>query len=1117
MAPLSVTLSVIWEWMTYLSIVTVHSFRLSRDSGRLCYSLSISQVKGILDSGTTSYLLNDSEKTPYSSLGRLPTTVSAHNDDFVDDGSYIPRRSPPYRGYVSRGGRRWAGRLLRQQQLSRPEDSPYFTDDFGGIPNLPHKYPIALSIEPFNEEFLEMRKRQIPHSMLKDYYMHRSESTQEVLGVEPPQKYLVRHSPRDKYVYLLGEGTLLPVRNYKEYDVESREPGPPSEDGEDVDPGEPWEDYEGVTPDERQFHEENVQKACNMLDSYDGKDAICQLLLTSIKEAQEGFLKPMTAEEPPYDQDIIIPELEDYFVTDSEGFPIWIIKWNKEYLSGREGLEAEQLEKYDKMWYERISWLHDRYRSLVNNDGLIERMHSHFKSFYHNIGLLPHSRLSKRGELQKLPWSSNIMKLRWSEYLPTYVLESFARYSLPRKGMKKDDTDIELRAELFRVCIHMSKTRLLRERALKEEEKTRLEYIDFLHKRRHALRKRERIGPQANTPFWLWQECWKRRDTLIPDTLLEIMKGIRAVDPKADLKKLLSGTLENIKSPKIQGTTFDIQMLLDNDLPSKMKPVEDYIEEKSDFSDDNNTTVAESPLSIGGSKAGVVNDETSDGDSSPLPKPLGYFFKDVLSFEEFEKAFKQFNIECFGKEEYGVRVGQLVKGTVQVVRRKHMLIDIHTSKFATITLSDHFQSSKEVPPGGFNVLFRPGDELYFEVISKYGNNIRLSTRRIQRMHKSRDIYRKYFKREITKVRVLQRYTNGVLVQYQGDDAESVSNYQCPPDVGSLENLAFVPYGELHRQYRSIVHRIRRDIVGKVIPVYMSEFIVCNGIPLVSNVEAIRRLLLLHVKPGDVIKALPCMYGKDVLWLHVGHTIGILPTTAMSKEDYEKHKKGDNGYRTAVVESVDYLAGTMLLSSKILEGSRVDKPINECLHKLKDDSNAIDAYNTLIKETTPVSSEKYQWEKIDPDVNTLHNIHNVPKMKLTYYSTPHLPVTLARKGERTFEGIRWDVDSPDFPDKISTDENDAYHNYRWEVLTESGWVELSPAEMRVLNRAKYQNDEVVYYQHDKRNYRIDLLEMVRQNLTDLIDQPLRNNCFRVDNDYAKHIGALNDMDMNLNAF
>lgn len=72
--------------------------------------------------------------------------------------------------------------------------------------------------------------------------------------------------------------------------------------------------------------------------------------------------------------------------------------------------------------------------------------------------------------------------------------------------------------------------------------------------------------------------------------------------------------------------------------------------------------------------------------------------------------------------------------------------------------------------------------------------------------------------------------------------------------------------------------------------------------------------------------------------------------------------------------------------------------------------------------------------------------------------------------------------------------------------------MPPAERRVLNRAHYQHDEVVYYQDGNRNYRADLIELVRYNLTDMLEQPLRNNCYVLDDEDAQEINAIDGPDM-----
>ncbi|KAK1932718.1 hypothetical protein X943_000480 [Babesia divergens] len=1041
------------------------------------------------------------------------------DEEFKGDNSRTSR-------FMTRGERRRSGRVMRKHRLAQPAHDPWLTDDYGGIPGLPHRTPIALSDEPVNEEFLEMRKREIPHSLLKDHYMHRYEDRKDLVGYDHDMKPIFLRSLRDKYLYLLGDG-IMPFRSSSfqdNYDEEVRKIGRHSHkvnfsDLLKRDPTRPSKysiDHNDVEVDE------HVRKARELYRTYTGKDRVCQLLLSSLKDFEAANLNPNAIEEPPENDEIIDHSLDDYFVRGDDGLPIWLKRWNEEYIRGRHGLTGNALAEYDQMWYERLEWLNNRYSALARNDAVLNSIRIEYQKSYENKGLRQLLRRILDIDSSAIA-GDDPSATKWSEHIPTFIFETMTKYSLPiRAAGNVKQQMLDLKADSLKSCMHMSMNRLTRERSMKEDEQDRLDYIAFLRQRRNVL-KRGRIGPQPNTPYWLWKECWRRRDTIISDTLLEILKDIRAVDPKADLSQLTDGTVEHMKSPKLQGTKFDLQTIFDDTLSSNVAPIEKFINAPTDVNDAAGVP-SQYQLSDGGLSSDMkgVPDQTCPGPGSdmgniPLPKPLGYYFKDVLSYSKFEEAYKKFNMESFGTEEYGVRVGQLVKGRIEVVKPKHMLVDIHTAKLATMLLSDYFERSKDVPYGGFTTIFKKGDELYFEVLSKYGNNIRVSMRRIQKMYKSRHIYRKYFNREIMKVRVLQRYTHGVFVQYQGDDVKDIANYQSPSDLNTVENVAFVPYGELDTQYCNKIHHIRRDIVGKIIPVYINDFVVCNGIPLASNVEALRRLLLPHIKPGDVLRASPCMYGKEAIWLHLGHTIGILPVIDMSNEDYERHKRGDHEQTTAVVKFVDYNTGTVELSSRLLDDSNRHQSVNECLKRLKETPDVVKSYNSAIKQADVITSAKSGWERIDPEANTMHNFHQIPSIKLSNISTPSLPVIRARTGKRTWDAIHWDVSSPDFPENSSSDENHAYNNYKWEVLTEEGWVEVPAAERRVLNRAHYQHDEVVYYQDGNRNYRADLIELVRYNLTDMLEQPLRNNCYVLDDEDAQEINAIDGPDMGGIAF
>eukprot|EP00371_Babesia_bovis_P003166 XP_001611813.1 hypothetical protein [Babesia bovis T2Bo] len=959
----------------------------------------------------------------------------------------------------------------------RPESPPWITEDFGGVPNLPHRTPIALSRGPVDEEFLEMRKRGIPHSMLKDYYMYRDEYESRTNSRSEVFHPIFRRSPEDNNLYLYGQG----VATRPSFEMLN-------EDGV-------------LTTDELDADDEHLKKALEIRKSYKGSDRICQIMLATLKEYNDANLKPLLQEPAPEGEEVDDPMFRRSFLVNEDGSPYWLNEWNREYLKGREGLSERELIDYDNMWYTHLEKLEQRYGMLLPGGGDLDDIMQYFETVGQGDLSLTRSSIRQPGGL-RVAIGNKVLKTRWSENIPPVLLELLMKYTLMDqfksfKKMNAREQLLNMKADALKSCNQMIMNRLIRERVLRNEEKKRLEYIKFLHHRRKVIHK-SRITGQPNIPYWLWEECWHRKDDMIQDTIVEILHQVKAVEPDADVAELTRGTVEHMKSPKLLGTKFDRQLILENDMAGHVDVLESYIKKHSQGAESENEETTDAPNKI--------NDETIDG--IDLPLPLGYYFRDMISFDKFEKAFEDFNMECFGRKGCGVRVGQLVKGVIEDVRPKRLLVDIHTSKLAVMYLSDFFRSPREVPSGGFTKVFQKGDELYFEIVNKLGNDIRLSTRRLQEMYSKRDIYRKHFENEIFKVRALQRYSQGVLVQYQGDDVVDIKNYKCPENPGGLENIAFIPLDQLDNQYLSDTQLIRLDIIGKVLPVFISDWAVCAGVPLVSNTEAIKRLPLGHIKPGDRIRAKRCMYGKDAVWLDLGKTIGTLSVMDMSPEDYQKHKLGDATIIYAEVKNVHMVMGYVELTTKFSsEGNKT----NEWIDRLHSDPDPVQTFNKKLAHEKELGNEMIP--KDMTKLNYVHPIDQLPSMIVSENSEPNLPFMKPDESIGLHKvPIKWDF-TPTAAVKNPEDEvNYAYHQYRWEVLTENGWEVIMPEEQRILNRARFMNDEVIHYNIGSSSYRADLVEMIRQNLTEGMEQPLRNDAvLPLDEVELRHTRGFIDID------
>ncbi|GFE53305.1 30S ribosomal protein S1, putative [Babesia ovis] len=1023
------------------------------------------------------------------------------------------------RKFYSRSEKRRLGKMGQEFWQVKPERAPWVTEDFGGVPNLPLKTPINLNRGPVDEEFLEMRKRDIPHSMLKDYYMRRGVKSDEYMDYNTRFHPLFLRSPEDKRIYILGQGIGarpdIELDADDEYDYRSeRYMGPgignyqPKRkksrglkyDLSFLNRNIKWDEKDD--PDIEM--DEHVRRARETWNSYLGKDRACQLMLSTLKDYNDANLSPIEPEPIPEGLEVIDPMFDRCFVPDLDGSPMWLNDWDNEYMRGKKELEGHKLAAYDDMWYERLGKLSERYHTFVLAEDTIPNIMKYFEEMDPEDVSKGQPGAGSRGPL-RVVIGDKVLKTKWSENIPPIMLELAMKYWYMDRLKQVNEKQrrqrlLDMKADSFRSCAHMAMNRLIRERILRKEEKNRLEYIRFLRQRRKEIHK-GRIAQQPKLPYWLWEECWKRRDSIVQDTFVEILKSVRAVEPDVDVAELTKGTLEQMKYPQLRGTKFDKQLMLDNTLANNVDRFESYIKkhghgvekmEEAPTGSSSGTQMAQDKHSgvYDDGKQGF-NDEQIDG--VPLPLPLGYYFRNVLSFDNFEKAFERFNLECFGRKEFGVRVGQWVKGRVEDVKPKRLLVDVHTSKLAVMRLSDFYKSPSEVLSGGFTNVFKEGDEMYFEVISKHGNDIRVSTRRIQEMYRNRDIYRKHFKDEIFKVRAIQRYTRGLLVQYQGDDVEDIKGYKCPYNTSELENLAFIPYEQLDKRYRCDVQLIKLDVVGKVLPVFISEWVLCNGIPLVSNIEALRRLPLGHIRPGDIVRAKQCMYGKHGVWLDLGHTIGTLSVMDMNPDDYEKHKVGDRRMITAEVKAVNMGAGFVELSTKELHTSTKVTAVNEWVERMYRDPDPVGTFNNKLKQEIASPEEVKGPGTVETNRGD-NPLDNMPTMIISPSSRPTLPRMKPEEGNSTSSiPIKWDF-TPTAPNHSPEDEvYHAYNQYRWEVLTEQGWDIVSPEEQRILNLAKFQNDEVVYYKVGGRSYRVDLVDMIRQNLTDVIEESLRNNC------------------------
>ncbi|UKJ89802.2 hypothetical protein MACJ_003056 [Theileria orientalis] len=380
-------------------------------------------------------------------------------------------------------------------------------------------------------------------------------------------------------------------------------------------------------------------------------------------------------------------------------------------------------------------------------------------------------------------------------------------------------------------------------------------------------------------------------------------------------------------------------------------------------------------------------------------KSIGYDFRNILSFDKFEEAYKRFNLKHFGTEDYSLYKGQLVRGKVYRVSRSTVEVDIHAYALATLTLDRFYNTPSEVPLKGFLSVFKEGDELIFEVDEIWDNEIKVSLKKIRNYHKCKNILNHKKKNEIFYVKVLQRYTKGVLVQYvpgPTDDAsvDGISNSDGStttyikneesigkPDGGEnndkteknegeddsdsfdkyirenvkkrddLGEIGFIPIRQLSKKYKDKARISDINLVGKIIPVMYSSYEFANQIPILSTKKAVKRMQMINLKKGDIVKGYVKEYKPYYVIVKFGSLQGMLHVRDMNKENYKQHLIDYPKSILAEVKYVDPVNETILLSTKNLfeaTDTRLGNA-NSFIRRFKGDAipNHINRYNTFV--------------------------------------------------------------------------------------------------------------------------------------------------------------------------
>nr|PVC50061.1 hypothetical protein MACL_00002558 [Theileria orientalis] len=346
-------------------------------------------------------------------------------------------------------------------------------------------------------------------------------------------------------------------------------------------------------------------------------------------------------------------------------------------------------------------------------------------------------------------------------------------------------------------------------------------------------------------------------------------------------------------------------------------------------------------------------------------KPIGHDFKNILSFDKFEEAYKRFNLKHFGTEDYKLYKGQLVKGKVYRVERSTVEVDIHAYALAKLTLDRFYNTPSEVPLKGFLSVFKEGDELIFEVDEIWDNEIKVSLKKIRNYHKYKNILNHKKRNEIFYVKVLQRYTKGVLVQYvqgpvdekilygittsdgtntremkggegvekagDGEDKDKMEENGNEDESDSFDmyitenmkkknefgEIAFIPILELSKIYKGKARVYDINLVGKIVPATFSSYEFANQIPILSTKKALKRMQMMNLRKGDIVKGNVKEYTPYYVVIKFGCLEGILHVRDMNPENYKQHLIDYPKSILAEVKYVNPATETILLSTKDL--------------------------------------------------------------------------------------------------------------------------------------------------------------------------------------------------------
>ncbi|AFZ81318.1 S1 RNA binding domain-containing protein [Theileria equi strain WA] len=322
------------------------------------------------------------------------------------------------------------------------------------------------------------------------------------------------------------------------------------------------------------------------------------------------------------------------------------------------------------------------------------------------------------------------------------------------------------------------------------------------------------------------------------------------------------------------------------------------------------------------------------------------------------------------------------------------------------------------------------------------------------MSKFEEIFSQYEQNNIFNVKVLQRYSRGVLVQYTEDFSSFNDNSLSFKNVHDLDNLGWVPINELCGEYKNYNELISRNLVGKTIPVLYDHYDSNNNIPILSNSHAVRKLMLLYLNPGDVVKGRVIRSDKNLALVRIGDIIAFLPVSDMSEDTYQQHLNGYSYDIPAVVTAVDVNKEYVQLSTKTLSKVTVEQlsNVNSYIKKYRKYKDNIETYN--MSEHSRGHLESKRERALD--------YSGIEIMGLSQHKGPsslRSATTIARTYHEENKHKKWNLLDDNF---LEDDVLHAFDTKRWQLYKQDNWVDLPEIEQMVFNRGYNNNDEVCYY-------------------------------------------------------